>query len=616
MIPVEPFPAPSKPYLGKQASLLKMPITPLESVCAKYLATTLPLLDSEEEKAAATKSVDDFLSGDGPELFKLMAQYDEENDNFMEHFYREIYTGYKGSNYSLNPNFVLFPSEALDTGPKAAACLCMHALVYHAQVVDGSLPVGETRGKALCMRQAPWIFGTARVATPCPSEAGVGGSSVDEVRNFVATSRHVAVLCKGLIYKVTVLGADLSLAATTQVLEDRFTAITAHAKAMLGSGDGAVAPPLTGCIGALTTEERGVWAPLRAKLVASSDSTQSPKNAEAVACVDEALFVVCLDTVSGLSVEAMEKNVLYGVAGTFENRWLDKWSFVVCEDGQSGVNWEHSMLDGHTMMEFVANAVGDMAGVADPVTSNPSACTLEPMPVTVDEETQVAISAAVEKGKRLSDAVGVSVLEFKGFGSDFCKSKAKCSPDAFCQAALTLTHLEYMGRLASPYESVLTKAFKHGRVAVARNMSSAIADSAKSFAALPDKPAKAAAVRAICAEVSRVCRDAASAQEFDRPLMVMRNIAKVEGLVVNMAEQDPVGWGRLQDLGLCTSHCGRGPIRLFGFEPPSADGFAVGYYLTSTAGQFSVNHNDPVKAAGFTKALEAKLLELQGLFLD
>ena len=29
-------------------------------------------------------------------------------------------------------------------------------------------------------------------------------------------------------------------------------------------------------------------------------------------------------------------------------------SMVVCEDGQAGVNWEHSMLDGHTMMETPA----------------------------------------------------------------------------------------------------------------------------------------------------------------------------------------------------------------------------------------------------------------------
>jgi hypothetical protein len=56
-----------------------------EVVCAKYLATILPLLDTDAEKASATKSVEDFLSGDGPELQTLLEQYDEENDNFMEH---------------------------------------------------------------------------------------------------------------------------------------------------------------------------------------------------------------------------------------------------------------------------------------------------------------------------------------------------------------------------------------------------------------------------------------------------------------------------------------------------------------------------------------------------
>ena len=68
-----------------------------------------------------------------------------------------------------------------------------------------------------------------------------------------------------------------------------------------------------------------------------------------------ALAIVCLDPVSGLSAEQMELNVLYGVDNTFGNRWMDKWNIIVCEDGQAGLNWEHSMLDGHTMMEFFAD---------------------------------------------------------------------------------------------------------------------------------------------------------------------------------------------------------------------------------------------------------------------
>jgi hypothetical protein len=85
----------------------------------------------------------------------------------------------------------------------------MNALVYHSKIFHGTLEVFETRGKALCMRQMPWIFGTARIAN------ATGG--IDETRNFVEKSRHIAVFCRGAIYKVTVLNADMSLAATTQV---------------------------------------------------------------------------------------------------------------------------------------------------------------------------------------------------------------------------------------------------------------------------------------------------------------------------------------------------------------------------------------------------------------
>jgi len=48
---------------------------------------------------------------------------------------------------------VLAPLPGLATGPKAAAALSMRALGFHQSILDGSLAVFETRGKALCMRQ-------------------------------------------------------------------------------------------------------------------------------------------------------------------------------------------------------------------------------------------------------------------------------------------------------------------------------------------------------------------------------------------------------------------------------------------------------------------------------
>ena len=110
---------------------------------------------------------------------------------------------------------MLFPNETKNSAPTAAASLCMNSLSqFYAKIVDGSLPIAEVRGKALCMRQMPWIFGTARIANPEVSE---GGGSIDGTKNFVERSKHIAVLCRGLIYKIKVLNDDFSIAATTQV---------------------------------------------------------------------------------------------------------------------------------------------------------------------------------------------------------------------------------------------------------------------------------------------------------------------------------------------------------------------------------------------------------------
>jgi hypothetical protein len=58
------------------------------------LATVLPLLDSEEEKAATIASVEAFKSGDGKILHQHLVEYDAANDNYIEHFVRAKYACY------------------------------------------------------------------------------------------------------------------------------------------------------------------------------------------------------------------------------------------------------------------------------------------------------------------------------------------------------------------------------------------------------------------------------------------------------------------------------------------------------------------------------------------
>jgi carnitine O-acetyltransferase len=595
-VPVEPFDYDSKEFLQSQHSLPKMPIPSLESSCEKYLSTVLPLLDTDEEKAATKASIDAFLNGDGPILHQHLIEYDEANSNYIEHFYREIYTGYKGSNFSLNPNFVLQNIPGCDTAPKTAAALTMAALRYHTQILDGTLPIMQTRAGALCMRQASWVFGTARI----PQEG------IDNNLNFGAISKHIVVFCRGLPYQLTVLGEGHEILADETILQSKFSEIIQHAKEQ---PDG-----LYGRVGALTTGARPAWFNAREKLLVTQAHT--------LAAIDSALFVVAIDLVSGLSDEEMELNCLYGIEGTYENRWMDKWTMIICEDGKNGLNWEHSMLDGHTMMEFYASvgedacknnqANGAAAAAAADSAKDANAVIMSPLSFTVDNQTQLDVEGAVQEAKKLSNGVGIASLEYEGFGSSFIK-KCKCSPDAFVQMALNLTYYEYMNKLPAPYESVLTKAFKHGRVTVARNMSEIIAMNTKKFNTLSnDKEAQKLAMTEMCKDTSRICKDAATAQEFDRPFLAYRKMGAIEEMKVPFA--DDYGWSRLSDLGLCTSQCGKGPIKFFGFEPPSNDGFSIGYCIQPDNIQAMITHFNKTKTIEFTQRFEAKLNELKALF--
>ena len=191
------------------------------------------------------------------------------------------------------------------------------------------------------------------------------------------------------------------------------------------------------------------------------------------------------------------------------------------------------------------------------------------------------------------------------------RSSAGLPHHAF-QAAMMLTFYDLYGKLPVPYESVLTKAYKHGRVTVARNMSQAIADEIIGFDGAADAAAKVSGLRNIVGEVSRICREAAGAREFDRPFMMLRNIAAIEEKPMGICAD--AGWAQLNNLDLCTSHCGKGCIRFFGFEPPSATGFGVGYSVGPDGMQFSINNFSQAEANKFTAAIEARLLSLQALF--
>ncbi|KAI0279929.1 hypothetical protein BGY98DRAFT_385997 [Russula aff. rugulosa BPL654] len=74
--------------------------------------------------------------------------------------------------------------------------------------------------------------------------------------------------------------------------------------------------------------------------------------------VDQALFVVYLDDVAPDSLAELCGNFMCGTyrpvggmqVGTCTNRWCDKPQTIVIADGAAGINFEHTGVDGHTVL--------------------------------------------------------------------------------------------------------------------------------------------------------------------------------------------------------------------------------------------------------------------------
>ena len=120
--------APSKPpgkTFAHQDKLPHLPIPPLEDTCSRYLRA-LKALQSEEDHAATTKAVEDFLKNEGPRIQQKLIDWAKDkaryviaprlfpvsgsrnSDSYIEEFWYESYLSHSDPVVlALNPFFVL-----------------------------------------------------------------------------------------------------------------------------------------------------------------------------------------------------------------------------------------------------------------------------------------------------------------------------------------------------------------------------------------------------------------------------------------------------------------------------------------------------------------------------
>lgn len=432
---------------------------------------------------------------------------------------------------NLNPFFLLEddPTPARSNQVTRASSLVVSALSFVRAVRREELPPDNIRGTPLCMYQYSRLFGTARV----PTENGC-------VINQDPRAKHLAVLCRGQFYWFDVLDENHDLIMSEKDIGLNLSVILQDAEQT------PIQDAAKGALGVLSTENRKVWSGMRDILTKDEGSN----NAECLNIVDSALFVLCLDSTEPQTTSELCANMICGSSevvrgvqvGTCTNRWYDKLQIIVCKNGNAGINFEHTGVDGHTVLRFASDIYTDtilrfaktINGQAPTLwaTSSPDPAKRDPRsfgnvsttPRKLEWDMVPEVSIALRFAEsHLSDLIqqhDFKVLDFEGFGKNFITSMG-FSPDAFLQMAFQAAYYGLYGRIESTYEPAMTKVYLHGRTEAIRPVTNECVNFVKTFWGENPAPQKVEALRKAAAKHTAITKVCSKGQGQDRHLYAL-----------------------------------------------------------------------------------------------
>lgn len=474
-----------------QDKLPKLPIPELEGTLKKYQDVLRPLQSKREQEDTAA-AAQEFLRGEGLELQARLKKYATGKTSYIEQFWYDSYLNFDNPVVlNLNPFFLLEddPTPARNNQVTRAASLVISALCFVRAVRKEELPPDTLKGTPLCMYQYSRLFGTARVPTE-------NGCQIAQDSG----AKHIVVLCKGQFYWFDVLDDNADLIMTEKDMALNLRVVVDDAE------DTPIQEAAKGALGVLSTENRKIWSGLRDVLTREEDSN----NADCLGIVDSALFILCLDYTEPQTSAELCGNMLCGTSevvkgvqvGTCTNRWYDKMQIIVCKNGSAGINFEHTGVDGHTVLRFASDLYTDTilrfarsingqapslwaSDSSDPSKRDPDSFgEVSTTPHKLEWDMLPELSTALRFAEtRLADLIQQNefqTLEFTGYGKNFMTS-AGFSPDAFVQMAFQAAYYGLYGRVENVYEPAMTKVFLHGRTEAIRAVSPESADFVRTF---------------------------------------------------------------------------------------------------------------------------------------
>ncbi|GAB7364992.1 hypothetical protein MBLNU230_g5775t1 [Neophaeotheca triangularis] len=514
-----------------QDKLPKLPIPDLEQTCKKYLDALDPL-QTHREHRDSERAIQEFLKTDGPELQESLKKYASGKSSFIEQFWYDSYLNFDNPVVlNLNPFFLLEddPTPARNNQVTRAASLVISSLAFVRAVRKEELPPDMIRDQPLCMYQYSRMFGTARIPTENGCHIGQDPSS-----------KHIVVLCKGQFYWFDVLDDNNDLIMTEKDVALNLQVIQNDAEEV------PIQDAAKGALGVLTTENRKIWSSLRDLLGREEGSN----NSDCLNLVDSALFILCLDHLEPRSSADLCTNMLCGSSevqkglqvGTCTNRWYDKLQIIVCKNGSAGINFEHTGVDGHTILRFASDVYTDtilrfaksINGQApslwastspdpskrDPTSFGDVSTTPHKLEWDMVPELKTALRFAETRLADLIQQNEFETLEFEGYGKNFITSMG-FSPDAFVQMAFQAAYYGLYGRMESQYEPAMTKIYFHGRTEAIRPVTHESVDFVRTFWGENPPAQKVETLRKAAGKHTALTKECAKAQGQDRHLYAL-----------------------------------------------------------------------------------------------
>ncbi|XP_030372411.1 carnitine O-palmitoyltransferase 2, mitochondrial [Scaptodrosophila lebanonensis] len=612
------------PTMYFQRSLPRLPVPLLEKTCERFLTAVQPILTSTEH-SATQQVVEEFRQGVGMELHARLKQSDEANKHtsYISKPWFDMYLSDRAPlplNY--NPLLVL----KSDTRPQyqqqlvRATNLIISSLrfwrslqadllepeVYHMNSKKSDTPAYRRwmsvapkafatyasyafKAFPLDMSQYNQLFGTSRIPR-------IGKDELVQSPN----SKHILVMRRGYMYAVNVLDSSGYIESPSVIL-GRLQAVLKQ---------DAEREPTDVPLGVLTTAQRDEWARARAHFVSSS------KNADLLEReVDSALFCVCLDSAEdGVFDEANQVPLLkHLLAGKAQNRWFDKSiSLLICADGTTAVNFEHSWGDGVAVLRYFNELYKDTlqqpyVDTATVPTPAIGANIVRALNFEFDDTTRGAVAAAYAQNASIVDSLEMNLLRYPQLNKGACK-RYGLSPDSIMQLSFQLAYRQAFDRYVGTYESCSTSAFRHGRTETMRPCTLAT----KAFCEAVLQPAQrqpsASELRAMidkCSSVhGQLTKEAAMGQGFDRHLFALKNIAQLEGLSLPKLYETEA-YKRINYNIISTSTLGSDALLAGSFGPVVRDGLGIGYSIQNDfAGAVVTSYKNQAKGKEFVDSLE------------